>query len=91
MTTERGGGEVRIRTAALVAGGFVAGAFSAYFALWRAHALVAGHPLAIRPAEFAASTPLPRRTLAPPTATPSAGAAPPSAAAPTPPPRDGRP
>jgi hypothetical protein len=47
----------RLPAAAFFAGGFLAGAFTAYYVLWRSHALVAGHPLAMRPADVAASAP----------------------------------
>jgi hypothetical protein len=39
-----------------------------YFALWRTHALLPGHPLALRTSEILSPAPRPPRTI-PPTAT----------------------
>ncbi|HTO75573.1 MAG TPA: hypothetical protein VMQ61_05805 [Thermoanaerobaculia bacterium] len=58
----------------LVAAGFLAGAFTAYYLLWRTHALVPGHPLSLRPPELLQPPPPPPRTIAaptPPAATPT--------------------
>jgi hypothetical protein len=57
----------------LVAAGFLAGALTAYYLLWRVHALVPGHPLARRSAEVFSPPDRPPRTIPPsPTPTPTA-------------------
>jgi len=53
----------------LVAAGFLAGAFSVYYLLWRTHAIVPGHPLSLRPPEILQPSPPPPRTVAAPVST----------------------
>jgi len=56
----------------LIAAGFLAGAMSAYYLLWRTHALVAGHPLSLRTSEILSPPARPPRTIAmTPTVTPT--------------------
>jgi hypothetical protein len=46
--------------------------FTAYYLLWRTHALVPGHPLSLRSPEILQPSPRPPRTVpAPPTPTPT--------------------
>lgn len=68
---------IRTRSAVLVAAGFLAGTLTAYYALWRTHALLPGHPLALRTSEILSPAPRPPRTIPPtvtvtPTVTPAA-------------------
>lgn len=60
-----------------MAAGFLAGAMSAYYLLWRTHALVPGHPLALRTSEILPPPERPPRTVpvtrtVPPTPAPTA-------------------
>ena len=52
------------------AAGFLAGALFAYYLLWRTHALVPGHPLALRASEILSPPAPPPRTI-PPTPSPA--------------------
>jgi len=70
-----------------VAGGFVAGAFTSYYVLWRAHALAPGHPLALRTSEIGVRPFATARPTAAKTPTPASS----RRDEPTPLPRDGRP
>ena len=54
----------------LVAVGMVAGAMTTYYALWRTHALVPGHPLTLRTSEIVSPRVRLPRTI-PPTVTPT--------------------
>jgi len=66
----------RSRPIVLFAAGFLAGALTAYYLLWRTHALTPGHPLALRPSEILAPPAPPPRTIPPTTPTPTPAAAP---------------
>jgi hypothetical protein len=59
---------IRARFIILVAAGFLAGAMTAYYILWRTHGLVPGHPLALRASEILSRPARAPRTI-PPTAT----------------------